>query len=213
MVSSDPIEEESMTTAPHLTDQDLVDYLLGRDDLTVDDIADLPEDLRYELIDGRLVLTPRALPIHQIISQDISYALEELRPEDLVVNVEQSVRIGRSNELCPDVMVFREEGASRSPILAADVLLVVEVISPSSRFTDPGGKMEKYANLRIPAYWLIDPLAEQVTFTQFLLAQDGTYEPRLQTHELVTIDQPWKVTLDPPAWTRRRDRLQAKARP
>ncbi|MFI7547706.1 hypothetical protein [Actinoplanes sp. NPDC049599] len=42
--------------------------LLRRDDLTVDDIVDLPEGLHYELIDGRLVLTPLALLLHQLLS-------------------------------------------------------------------------------------------------------------------------------------------------
>ncbi|GIF10461.1 hypothetical protein [Actinoplanes teichomyceticus] len=44
-----------MTAAPHSNELDMIEHLLGRDDLTVDDIADLPEDLRYELIGGRLV--------------------------------------------------------------------------------------------------------------------------------------------------------------
>ena len=65
-------EEEPMTAAPHLAETDAVAHLLGRDDLTVDDIADLPEDLRYELIDGRLVLTPLAVPVHQLIGKRVA---------------------------------------------------------------------------------------------------------------------------------------------
>lgn len=212
MMSGDPIEEESMTAAPHLNGPDLIDLLIGRDDLTVDDIADLPEDLRYELIDGRLVLSPHALPIHQLISQGVAFAIEQHCPDDLVVNLEQAVLLNRRNELRPDVMVFREEGAGRSPVLAADVLLVVEVISSTSRFTDPGDKLKRYADLGIPVYWLLDPLAPWVTFTQFRLGPDGTYECCLQTHDLVTIDRPWEITLDLPAWTSRRDRINDRAR-
>jgi hypothetical protein len=33
------------------------------------------------------------------------------------------------------------------------------------------------------------------------------------TDRLVTVDQPWQVTLDLPDWTRRRDRLREVARP
>ncbi|WP_433369144.1 Uma2 family endonuclease [Actinoplanes sp. CA-142083] len=201
-----------MTIAPHLVGQDLIDYLLGRDDLTVDDIADLPEDLRYELIDGRLVLSPVALPIHQTISMKTGIALEEHCPDDIVVNVEQAILLNPSNEFRPDVMVFHEEGAGRSPVLAADVLLVVEVISPSSKDFDREDKLKRYADLGIPAYWIIDPLAERVSFSQFLLGPEGSYQRRLQADGLVAVDHPWEVTLDLPAWTQKRDRINQKAR-
>jgi hypothetical protein len=54
----DPVEEDSMTAAFRLAAPDLID----RRDLTVDDVAHLPDDLHYELIDGRLVLTPPPSP-------------------------------------------------------------------------------------------------------------------------------------------------------
>ena len=75
----------------------------------------------------------------------------------------------------------------------------------------PENRFKHYAELGIPAYWIIDPLAERVTFTQFLLDPDGLYQRRLRTDELVTLDEPWEITLDLPAWTRRRDRVQEKA--
>ncbi|GAA0458171.1 hypothetical protein Ade02nite_07440 [Paractinoplanes deccanensis] len=43
--------------------------LLERRDLTVDDLVDLPEDLRYELIGGRLVLSTHAKTTHQLLSK------------------------------------------------------------------------------------------------------------------------------------------------
>ena len=54
--------------------------LLERDDLTVDDLADLPEDLRYELIEGRLILTPHAFTIHNFIGRKTAEAIEEFAP-------------------------------------------------------------------------------------------------------------------------------------
>jgi Uma2 family endonuclease len=187
--------------------------LLRRDDLTVDDIVDLPEDLHYELINGRLVLTPLALPIHQFISGETAYAIRERCPDEFLINVEQAILINRGNELRPDVVLVREEGAGCSPVLPGDVPLAVEVISRSSRTHDREFKLEKYAAVGIPSYWIIDPLAERVSFTQFrLVAGRTTYEQVMHTDELVTVEEPWKVTLDLPAWTRRRDRIQAVAR-
>ncbi|XVU24315.1 hypothetical protein ACQPZJ_44995 [Actinoplanes sp. CA-054009] len=60
---------------------------------------------------------------------------------------------------------------------------------------------------------LIDPPAGRVTCTQYLLGVGENYHQRLQTDELVTVDQPWEITLDLPAWTRKRDWLQEVARP
>lgn len=187
--------------------------LLRRRDLVVDDLIDLPEDLRYELINGRLVLTPMALPIHQFIQHRAVDAIEERCPDAFLVNGEQAVLVDRSSELRPDAVLIRSEGATRSPVLAADVPLVVEIISRSSRRSDRDDKMKSYATAGIPSYWLIDPLAPRVTFTQFVLGSDGNYHEQIQTDEVVTVYEPWEITLDPPAWTRKRDFLFKVARP
>ena len=202
-----------MTATSHLTELDLLEHLLGRADLTVDDIADLPEDLRYELIAGRLVVTPLAMPIHQFISLRTGSAIEAGCPDEFIVNVEQAVLLDRRNELRPDVVIIRDEGASQSPVLPGDVPLVVEVISKSSRAADREDKLKRYAYVGIPSYWIIDPLAERVTFTQYLLGSDGSYHQGAHTDKLVTVDRPWPVTLDLPAWTSKRDRLRRVARP
>ncbi|WP_433721526.1 Uma2 family endonuclease [Actinoplanes sp. CA-051413] len=204
MVIGDPLEEEPMTAAVHLSD---------KRDWTVDDVASLPEDLHYELINGRLVLTPAPLPIHQSIGIRIATALEARCPDDVFVSVDQSVLVDSRNEPRPDVVLIRQEGADRTPVLAADVLLVAEIISPSSKVSDREDKMKLYAYTGIPAYWIIDPLGERITFTQFRLSSGGAYNQQMVTDGLVTIEHPWEVTLDLPGWTRRRDRLRETARP
>ncbi|MGW4946847.1 Uma2 family endonuclease, partial [Actinoplanes sp. NPDC004185] len=81
-----------------------------------------------------------------------------------------------------------------------------------SQSRDREAKLKKYAEVGIPSYWIVDPLAERVTFTQFCLGPAGMYQRRLHTDELVTVDQPWEITLDLPAWTRKRDRIHRVAR-
>ncbi|WP_127497271.1 Uma2 family endonuclease [Actinoplanes solisilvae] len=187
--------------------------MLERHDLTVDDLADLPEDLRYELIDGRLVLTPHALPLHQVIQLRTAYAIEANCPEDdFVVNGDQAILMSLRSELKPDVVLVRMEGSLRSPVLPADVPLVVEIISRSSRADDRDRKMKDYALVGIPHYWIIDPLAERVTFTQYLLGADGNYHQQVHTDERITIHSPWEITLDPPSWTRKRARMNEVGR-
>ena len=202
-----------MTGSPHLASLDAAELgLLRRDDLTVDDIVNLPEDLHYELIDGRLVLAPLTLPVHQYLSSETAYAIQERCPDEFVINVGQAILIGRHNQLRPDVVLIHAEGAGRSPVLPGDVPLAVEVVSRSSKSADRELKLKKYAHVGIPSYWIIDPLAERVAFTQFRLGPDGAYQRGVETDELVTVDQPWEITLDLPAWTRKRDFIREVAR-
>ncbi|WBB81952.1 hypothetical protein O7606_11640 [Micromonospora sp. WMMD882] len=37
-----------------------------------------------------------------------------------------------------------------------------------------------------------------------MLSPKGGYEPSVETDGLVTIDRPWKTTMDLPSWSRRR---------
>jgi Uma2 family endonuclease len=207
-MSGDPLEEETMTAALQIADP----RLLHRHDLTVDDVADLPEDLRYELVDGRLVLTPTAKPIHQSVGVDIAAALKVRRPLDIVVATDQSVMFDGHNERCPDVALIREEGADFTPVDAADVLLAVEIVYPSSQAIDRADKRKRYGDGGIPLYWIIDLLSERVTLTEFHLSSNGVYEKQLQTDERVTLSRPWEVTLDLPTWTRERDRIRMARR-
>jgi len=52
---------------------------------------------------------------------------------------------------------------------------VVEIISPSSRKTDPGAKLNLYARSGIREYWLADPNTRR--FQQFVL-DEGRYAER-----------------------------------
>ena len=204
MVDGDPLEEESMTAALRLDD---------KRDWTVEDVARLPEDLPYELINGRLALSPSAVPFHQFLGNEILYSLRERLPREYFLATDLSVLVDSRNEPRPDVVLMWRKGANRSPVLAADVLLAVEVVSPESTIRDRRDRMKLYAYAGIPAYWIVDPLAERVTFTQFLLGPGGAYHQQVQTDGLVTIDQPWEVTLDLPEWTRTRDEIRDEASP
>ncbi|MGX4656075.1 Uma2 family endonuclease [Micromonospora sp. SCSIO 07396] len=191
-----------MTAAPILPE---------RHEWTVDDLGDLPKDLPYELINGRLIV-PSPTPLHQFVCARVVFALELHCPDDYFVSMDQSLSIDRRNEPRPDVVVIRVEQANRSPVPVQDALLAVEVISPESTIRDRHEKVRIYANAGVEAYWVIDPLREKITFTELLLSPKGGYEPSVETDGLVTIDRPWKVTLDLPAWTRRRQEVLERAR-
>ncbi|GAA1631074.1 Uma2 family endonuclease [Actinoplanes couchii] len=210
-MNGDPFEEETMTAALTFATPDLAD-LLKRRDLTVDDVAHLPEDLHYELIDGRLVLSPSAMPLHNWIGQRVATACEVNQPPGVIISTDQSVMLDSHNERRPDVVAIFDEGAGVSPVLVTDVLFAFEIISPSSKSVDRKDKRKVYATARISRYWVIDPLAERVSLTGFVLGPDGQYRQTVHTDEPLTIEEPWKITLDPSAWTDRRDRLERARR-
>ncbi|MFI6228091.1 Uma2 family endonuclease [Micromonospora echinospora] len=183
-----------MTAAPILPE---------RSEWTVDDLDDLPKDLPYELVNGRLIV-PSPTPLHQFVCARVMFALEMHCPDDYFVSMDQSLAVDRRNEPRPDVVVIRVEQANRSPVPVQDAILAVEVVSPDSTIRDRYDKARLYGAAGVPAYWVIDPLREKITLTELLLSPKGGYEPSVETDGMVTIDRPWKVTMDLPAWTARR---------
>lgn len=186
-----------MTAAPNLPQ---------RQEWTVDDLGELPQDLRYELVNGRLIL-PSPTHLHQDLCVEVLLALRVNCPADYVVSIDLSMRIDRRNEPRPDIVALRPDHIARSPVPVEDAVLAVEVISPESTFRDMYDKVRVYAHARVPTYWVIDPLHERMTLTEMVLGADGEYEQAGHTDDVFTTERPWKVTLDLPALTARRAAL------
>ncbi len=180
-----------------------------RREWTVDDLGELPGDLRHELINGRLIL-PSPTHLHQDLCVRVLRALEANCPPEYVVSIDLPMKVNRSNEPRPDVVALRLDHANRSPVPVEAAILAVEVISPDSTFRDVYDKARVYAHAGVAAYWVIDPLREKITLTELLLGPNDQYEPSVETDGLVTIDRPWKVTLDLPAWSDRRTEVRAR---
>ncbi|XVV11552.1 Uma2 family endonuclease [Actinoplanes sp. CA-131856] len=181
--------------------------------LTVDDVADFPEELRFELLDGKVFRRPSPVPFHQCQCVAVIEALRRGAPRDRLPVYGMAVEIDRYNMPFVDVVVMRAAAALRAPVPARDVLVAVELTWSWSDAIDRGPKKRLYARAGIPAYWLVDLLAEQISITQFVLGRDGRYRRRLHSTEQVTIEQPWPTVIDLPAMTREREELRAIAEP
>lgn len=182
-----------MTAAPSLPE---------RQEWTVDDLGDLPKDLPYELINGRLIV-PSPTHLHQDLCVRILLALEVNCPPEYVVSIDLSMKINRRNEPRPEVVALRPRHVDRSPVPVEDAILAVEVISPDSTFRDMYDKARVYAHAGVATYWVIDPLHERMTLTEMVLGPKGEYEPAVHTDDVFTTERPWKVTIDLPALTAR----------
>lgn len=189
-----------MTVAPILPE---------RSEWTVDDLGDLPKDLPYELVNGRLIV-PSPTAVHQDLCVRLLLALEVNCPADYLVSIDLSMRIDRRNEPRPDVVAIRREHADRSPVPVEDALLAVEVLSPTSTFRDLYDKAKVYAHAGVRTYWVVDPLHERMTLTEYTLGPTGEYEVVTHTEDLFVTERPWKVSVDVPALTTRRAGLLAR---
>lgn len=156
---------------------------------TVADIDALPEStgMRYELVDGVLIVSPSPRHRHQLLLADLARILEAACPPDLVVNpIGQDVRMGDRTNLVPDLLVERLVDIDLDDHVAAAPVLVVEVISPSSRRIDLGLKLEVYAVMGVPSYWVFHPAEDWAR----------AYELTEGHHELVASaegDEPFRV--------------------
>ncbi len=128
--------------------------------LTADDYAKLPEDLRAELIDGELVMSPSPDPAHQTLVLRLVRALDRhLGPSSdcRLLFAPCDVLLDKHNVLQPDVLVLPEgTQAAPRPWKIPLPVFVIEVISPSTETRDRGVKLERYRARGVQEAWIVD---------------------------------------------------------
>src|SRR5215211_6392596 len=132
--------------------------------LTYDDLLQMPDDgQRYEIIGGELVVTPSPTANHQrLLFQLIrlldAFVLEHGGGELFFAPFD--VQLGYHDIVEPD-LVFIASKQGRVPgqdhKFDGSPVLVLEVISPSSRQTDRVRKMALYARSGVLEFWIADP--------------------------------------------------------
>src|SRR2546430_1418308 len=109
---------------------------------TIEDLAKLPDDdgVRYEIVDGSLLVSPQAGKSHGRAANRLRRLFDRQAPSDVValqdmgVNVEQ-----RRSYFVPDVFVVPVDAFDKGDddsFDQSDVLLVIEVLSPSNPGND-----------------------------------------------------------------------------
>jgi len=126
----------------------------GRE-LTRADLHDLPDDgHRYELLDGSLLVTPAPRLAHQVAAAEVFKLLDAATAGGALFTVIAPFEVAFSDVtvLQPDVLVVRRErGVTGIPVL------VVEVLSPSTRRLDLGSKRSACEAAGVANYWVVDP--------------------------------------------------------
>jgi Uma2 family endonuclease len=134
---------------------------------TADMVRLLPEDgNRYEVVYGELLMTPPPRAWHQELVSRLHVALAkylEDHPVGVVWTSPADISWGPDELMQPDVFVVPIKQARMLEWTAIrDVLLVAEVLSPSSPGNDRFVKRRRYQEARVPLYWIVDGDERQV---------------------------------------------------
>ena len=145
---------------------------------TYEDYCLLPDDKRFELIDGEFYeMAPSPITVHQRTLLFLARLLSDwvdLHGLGEVFIAPFDVILSEHDTFQPDVLFVSE--ARRSIIThracegAPD--LVVEILSPSTSQRDLGIKRNRYALFGVREYWIVDPVACSL---EVLALREGDY--------------------------------------
>lgn len=156
-------------------------------------IDDLPDEIGCELVDGALLVSPPPRPRHTAVAGALHELLSDVVAADEVVLEAAGVRFDAHNYREPDVAVVRRAALDRDILLPSDVLLAVEVMSPSSVANDCIAKPAQYAAAGIAYFWRIEQ--EPAALIRHVLV-DGVYREAGRSGGVVQVDEPWAVAID-----------------
>ena len=165
---------------------------------TVDHLDALPDDgVRRELLDGVLVVSPTPTDIHQIIAMRLGVALEDSCPPHYQVTLGVAVRFDRRNNLIPDVLVATDEAAQRGSHYYAprEVVLAVEIVSPSSKKMDRILKPTAFAAARVPHYWRIETEGGLEVHSYKIDPEGKVYRLVESFRDDIDLAEPWPIKI------------------
>ncbi|MFN0027543.1 MAG: Uma2 family endonuclease [Acidimicrobiales bacterium] len=127
---------------------------------------DVPRGWRVDVLGGQLIVNPPASPNHNRIARLLDAALDSARPADLAVTSQGDGFYAPDDECwVPDIAVFASRCVNAARYQAADLVLAVEVLSPSNRH---GGYLTMMIDRqrRFGCKWLaiVDPAARTITW-------------------------------------------------
>jgi Uma2 family endonuclease len=165
---------------------------------TVDELLSLPEDngQRLELVDGAVIVSPAPARHHQRLLRRLVVQLVAAVPPELDVELGINVVLGEKRLLIPDLAVTTTPGARGVYAVGSEVMIAVEITSPSSRTYDRVLKRQLYADAGVPYYLVVDASSEVPVVVLYSLT-DGGYVEAARSHDgMLKMDSPFEATLE-----------------
>ena len=146
-------------------------------------------DNHYELVDGELVMVPLPTGEHSDaidLLSDIFKAEITKQQQPWIVKRDVGVYVGinpdsgKERSRTPDLCIMTtaqwavvKAEKTKAAVLRSAPLLVVEIVSPSSKKIDYQAKEQEYRTIGIPEYWIVDLRQAKVSV---LLLVNGGYQ-------------------------------------
>ena len=140
---------------------------------TIDDIYNLPEGQRAELIGGELYMMSSPSRIHQKIVHFFDWTIEnyihnkngdcEVYPSPFAVflNGDDEIYLEPDISVICDKNKLTDEGCKGAPDW------IIEIVSPASRAMDYNKKLFKYRTAGVREYWIVDPMKQLIMVYNF----------------------------------------------
>jgi Uma2 family endonuclease len=135
------------------------------------EVGILKPDERVELIDGEIVqMSPIGIRHMKCVNRFTKF-LARAVPNDVVVSIQNPIRLSENDEPQPDIVLARNIGGNE-PFRPKDVLLVIEISETTYDF-DRNVKVPRYAEEGIAEVWVAN-LPEE-TIESFSEPVNGVY--------------------------------------
>ena len=144
--------------------------------LTYADYRTTPEDKRYELLDGELIMAPAPRTSHQAVQTNLGWRVAQHVHENglgRVFYAPTDVVLSDTDVVQPDILfvsVDRAHFVTEVNVQGAPDL-VVEILSPTTADRDRGYKRSLYAQHGVSEYWIVG--VESATVTVLRLGDSG----------------------------------------
>ncbi|WP_209648749.1 Uma2 family endonuclease [Kibdelosporangium banguiense] len=184
---------------------------------TVGEYAALGEtEFRTELQEGHLLMSPSPKRRHVLGIRALARQIEDQLPGgfewevlteidlDLgLVPPDQPGTVRQPDLMVGDGLAFERAEDNGETMKAADVLLVVEFVSPGSRRMDYKIKRSEYADAGIRHYWIVD-VKEPISLRMCELTETSGYVDKGEVIGGFTTAEPFPMTIDLASLVRRR---------
>jgi Uma2 family endonuclease len=164
---------------------------------TADDLdGALYSGLRYEMLDGSVVISRPPTTLQQSVVLELAYLLRHRCPEHLRVHLAPlDFRPAEQRSFLPDLLVVRR-GSLDGPALRVAPVLLVEVGRHDDGGADLTAKPDAYTAAGVEHYWVVD--ADVPRLTAFTLRDETLVETATVEGEAVlAVTAPYPVRICP----------------
>ena len=162
---------------------------------TIKDYQQLPEGAPYQLINGKLIMSPSPNRIHQKLIVEISRVIGNylktntigeayIAPSDVYLDDENVVQPDIYFVSNANLSILTDAGAEGAPDM------IIELLSPSNAYYDLRAKLQLYEKYGVKEYFIVDPEDNMVIAYKLT---DGRYKElyreykKIESEELGTV--------------------------